>query len=70
MVHLAGTGDHGFERRLRLAGPLLEKVSHHHSTKVSFVLRPDSKGLNTATTVLPHARSNTANVAIHLGGEA
>ncbi|XP_024370948.1 uncharacterized protein [Physcomitrium patens] len=25
VVHLAGTGDHGFDRRLRLGGPLLEK---------------------------------------------
>ena len=27
VVHLAGTGDHGFERRMRLGGPLLEKVA-------------------------------------------
>lgn len=25
VVHLAGTGDHGFDRRLRLGAPLLEK---------------------------------------------
>ena len=27
VMHLAGTGDHGFERRLRLGAPLLSKVS-------------------------------------------
>ena len=26
VIHLAGTGDHGFERRMRLGAPLLEQV--------------------------------------------
>ncbi len=29
VVHLAGTGDHGFERRLHLGFPLIKQVKLH-----------------------------------------
>jgi hypothetical protein len=31
VLHLAGTGDHGFSRRLKIGLPLVEKVGHPFS---------------------------------------
>ena len=34
VIHLAGTGDHGYSRRMRMAEPLLKEVSSPTSSRV------------------------------------
>jgi hypothetical protein len=40
VVHLAGTGDHGFERRMNLGFPLIAKVPWHASDALTTAILP------------------------------